>query len=488
MSLAALVYPHQLFAASPALAAIQPGDCPVYLVEEPLILTHNPIHRQKLIFHKLSMDAYERRLTEAGHAVTRLCVADYPTTEAVFQRLHEDGVTCMHVVDTTDDYLEQAINASDIERVWYESPLFLLPKDDAKDRYQRSKRRLATFYKQLRKDCNILVDADGSPTGGEWSFDAENRKNIPADTVLPEDIALYGNDETVAAMTWAATIEAEHYGEAGCWLPYTHDGAETLLTEFLQTRFDCFGPYEDAMHTKNVRLWHSTLSPLLNVGLLTPRQVLEAALSYVAEHDVPINSLEGFVRQLIGWREFMRASYECDGRSMRSSNFFNHQQTLPTCFWDGATGIHPVDHVIKTAKQFGYTHHIERLMVMGNFMLLCRIHPTEVYRWFMGMYIDAYDWVMVPNVYGMSQFADGGSFATKPYISGANYITKMSNYAAGEWEDTWTALYWHFIDTHKDYFASNHRLAMMPKMLERMNEETRAKHQKNAEAYLQQFE
>ncbi len=478
---ATIIYPHHLFKDSPALV---PGRV-VYLVEEPLLLTHNPIHRQKLMFHTLSMDAYERDLRAAGYTVTRLTIAEHRKTEDVFARLKKDGVERMHLVDTTDDYLEQAIRKSGIERVWYESPLFILEKQDAIDRYVTSKRFMASFYKQLRKDQNILVDEDGKPAGGQWSFDADNREKIPKDTSLPEDIAHYGNGETAAAEDWAITVAAEQYGEPGCWLPYTHEGAQKFLREFLRERFATFGPYEDAMHTEGVRLWHSALSPLVNVGLLTPRAVLDTALAYAQEHDVPLNSLEGFVRQVLGWREFMRASYESDGRSMRSQNFFNHTRELPDSFWDGTTGIDPVDHVITTALKYGYTHHIERLMVMGNVMLLSQLDPNEVYRWFMGMYIDAYDWVMVPNVYGMSQFADGGSFATKPYISGANYIKKMSNCPAGDWEATWTALYWHFIATHQAYFASNHRLSMMPRTLERMKDETRQQHFEVARHYLQ---
>jgi deoxyribodipyrimidine photolyase-related protein len=480
---ATIIYPHQLFTDSPAVAP----NRVLYLVEEPLLLTHNPIHRQKLLFHKLSLDAYERDLRAAGYAITRLTIAEHPTTKDVFARLTKDGVERMHVVDTTDNYLEQAIAASGIERVWYESPLFMLEKDDAIERYHASKRFMASFYKQLRKDFNILIDDTGKPIGGHWSFDADNRQKIPKDTKLPTDIAHFGNSETSAAEEWVATVAAEQYGEAGCWLPYTREGAQKFLHEFLRERFMEFGPYEDAMHTGGVRLWHSALSPLLNVGLLSPQEVLEAALAYAEQHDVPLNSLEGFVRQVLGWREFIRASYECDGRAMRCQNFFNHTRGLPESFWEGTTGINPVDHVIGTALQHGYTHHIERLMVMGNFMLLVQLDPNEVYRWFMGMYVDAYDWVMVPNVYGMSQFADGGSFATKPYISGANYIKKMSNFPTGEWEATWTALYWHFIATHQEYFASNHRLSMMPRTLARMDEQTRAQHMETARQYLQNF-
>ena len=190
------------------------------------------------------------------------------------------------------------------------------------------------------------------------------------------------------------------------------------------------------------------------------------------------------MRQIIGWREFIRASYECDSLTMRTKNFWEHKRRLPQTFWNGTTEVEPIDTSIKNALAYGYTHHIERLMVLGNFMLLAQIHPDEVYRWFMAMYVDAYDWVMVPNVYGMSQFADGGSFATKPYISGSNYLKKMSNYSTGEWEELWTALYWNFIEVNKNFFVSNHRLSMMPRLLDKMNAQKKANYTMIARKYL----
>ena len=483
MSEATIIYPHQLFKKSPAIIA----NRPIYLVEEPLLLTYNPIHRQKLMLHKLSMDAYQAELEAEGYNVVRLTIQDHPETNTVFNRLQSDGIETIHVIDTTDTYLETAIAESDLERVWYESPLFILTRADAIERYEKSKKHLAKFYKELRIDKKILLEKDGSPTGGQWSFDVDNRKKIPKGTELPEDITWLEGTAITEARTWLKSVAAEQYGEAGCWLPYTHHDAMTYLQTFLEERFHDFGPYEDAIATTHTRLWHSTLSPLINIGLLTPDQVLKAALKYAQKNDVPINSLEGFVRQILGWREFIRASYETEGGHMRTQNFWNHTRELPESFWTGTTYVTPVDHSIHTALQTGYTHHIERLMVLGNFMLLSQIDPNEVYRWFMGMYVDAYDWVMVPNVYGMSQFADGGSFATKPYISGSNYIKKMSDFKTGDWEATWTALYWYFIENHFEFFKANHRLAMMPRLLEKMDETKRSAHQKTAENYLRNF-
>lgn len=288
-------------------------------------------------------------------------------------------------------------------------------------------------------------------------------------------------------MRWAEALPAEKYGEPGCWLPWTHQEARNFLAAFLSERFHLFGAYEDAISTRGVRLFHSTLSPLMNVGLLTPAQVLDEALNHAANHEVPFPSLEGFVRQVLGWREFIRAAYEVDHVAIRSRNFWNHRRPLPGSFWAGKTGWEPVDHVIRKVRRTGYAHHIERLMVMGNIMLLSEIEPDQVYRWFMAYHLDAYDWVMVPNVYGMSQFADGGLFATKPYVSGANYLRKMSDFPGGAWEETWTALYWRFIGTNLDFFEKNPRLSMMPRMWKSMPAAKKRIHGRLAKSYFREM-
>ena len=192
---------------------------------------------------------------------------------------------------------------------------------------------------------------------------------------------------------------------------------------------------------------------MLNVGLITPQEIVSESLQFARKNNIPINSTEGFIRQIIGWREFIRGIYECKGSEQRTKNFWGFKRKIPKSFYDGSTGIEPIDITIKKVLKTGYCHHIERLMVLGNFMILCEFDPDEVYRWFMELFIDAYDWVMVPNVYGMSQFADGGLMATKPYISGSNYLMKMSDYKKGEWQTIWDALFWRFMHVHRDFFS-----------------------------------
>jgi deoxyribodipyrimidine photolyase-related protein len=470
MTEATVIYPHQLFTKHPAIKAGRP----IFLVEEPLFLTEFPIHTQKLLLHRLSMKAFERILQAAGHHVTYLEVSTLTDTGSVFKALRSEGVTHLHLVDTTDYWLEkrvaEAVEEHGFKLTRYESPLFILGKEDAVARYKQSKKHMARFYKQLRIDKNILIERDDEPVGGQWSFDSDNRKKIPKGMTLPPDLETHNETSEISeALTWLKSVKGEQYGEARVWIPWTHEAALEYLNEFISTRLKFFGDYEDAITTKETRLFHSTLSPLINIGLLSPTEVIKAVITYGEKHDVSLNCIEGFVRQVIGWREFIRASYECDGVTMRTKNFWNHSRPLPKSFWNATTGVLPLDNAIEKALTYGYNHHIERLMVLGNFMLLTKTNPDHVYRWFMAMYVDAYDWVMVPNVYGMSQFADGGIFATKPYISGSSYLKKMSDYPAGDWEELWTALYWNFVDINKDFFATNHRLSMMPRLLDKMD-------------------
>jgi deoxyribodipyrimidine photolyase-related protein len=212
---------------------------------------------------------------------------------------------------------------------------------------------------------------------------------------------------------------------------------------------------------------------MLNVGLLTPNEVIDATLAFAQNHDVPLNSLEGFIRQVLGWREFIRMVYLSKGREERTRNYWGFKRKLPRSFWMGTTGIVPLDETIHKVRETGYCHHIERLMVLGNCMLLNEFDPDDVYRWFMELFIDAYDWVMVPNVYGMSQFADGGMMATKPYISGSNYLMKMSDYPKGEWQLQWDAWFWRFMHIHRDFFLKNPRLSMLVRSFDKMTEEKR---------------
>jgi deoxyribodipyrimidine photolyase-related protein len=223
---------------------------------------------------------------------------------------------------------------------------------------------------------------------------------------------------------------------------------------------------------------------MLNIGLINPQQIVKQTIAFSTKRNIPLNTLEGFIRQIIGWREFIRIVYEREGNKQRTTNFYNFKRKIPKSFWNGTTGIVPIDITIKKVLTTGYCHHIERLMVLGNFMLLCEFDPDEVYRWFMEMFIDAYDWVMVPNVYGMTQFADGGLMTTKPYISGSNYLMKMSDYEKGPWQEIWDGLFWRFMHEHRTFFLSNPRLGMLVHSFDKMDPVKQALHLNNASKFL----
>jgi deoxyribodipyrimidine photolyase-related protein len=231
-------------------------------------------------------------------------------------------------------------------------------------------------------------------------------------------------------------------------------------------------------------LYHSVLSPLLNVGLLDPRKVIDETLKYAKEYEVPLNSLEGFIRQIIGWREFIRLVYEYEGVTLRNANKWKHTRKLPESFWTAHTNIEPIDESISRILDTGYAHHIERLMLHGNFMFLLETDPNDVYTWFMELFIDSYDWVMVPNVYGMTQQSAQGIMTTKPYISGSNYILKMSNYSKGPWCDVWDALYWSFIIKHREELASNGRMHFVTSRAKKLTSAQKKEYETTKETYL----
>jgi deoxyribodipyrimidine photolyase-related protein len=266
--------------------------------------------------------------------------------------------------------------------------------------------------------------------------------------------------------------------------PVTRKQAFESFHLFLEQRLTNFGAYEDAIVKSESTLFHSVITPYLNIGLITPDEVIKGILDFSSNNSVPLNSLEGFVRQVIGWREFMRGIYVADGVKQRNSNFWNYDKPMPKSFYDGTTGLEPLDDTIKKCLKTGYAHHIERLMILGNLMLLIGIKPNSTYKWFMEMFIDSYDWVMVPNVYGMSQFSDGGLLATKPYISGSNYILKMSDYKKGDWCGIWDSLYWSFVNRNREFFKKNPRMNMMVAMYDKKDISIQNELKKKAESFV----
>ena len=484
-----LLFPHQLFEKHAALNL----GLPVFLIEEFLFFKQYKFHKQKLVFHRASMKAHQAFLESSGVEVDYIESKDASADiRVLLQELASGGLKKVHIINPTDDWLSRRVKKKcdelEIALIEYESPLFINNSTDLAGFFRTDKKSFfqTSFYKQQRKQRDILMDGPNLPTGGKWTFDVDNRKPYPKDEKPPKIAFPKADKYWIEAKTYVEENFSENYGQVSAepLYPYTKHQSNVWLQQFFETRLHQFGDYEDAIVKDASILNHSVLTPMMNVGLLEPLEIVNAAIEYATKHKVPVNSLEGFVRQIMGWREFIRGMYECKGVQSRTTNFWGFKRKIPSSFYDGTTGIIPIDETILKVNETGYCHHIERLMILGNFMLLCEFAPDEVYAWFMELFIDAYDWVMVPNVYGMSQFADGGLFATKPYISGSNYVMKMSDYQKGEWNEIWDGLFWRFIQVNRDFFSKNPRLNMMVRTLDKMNAERKERLLQKAEGFL----
>jgi deoxyribodipyrimidine photolyase-related protein len=491
MPVAILIFPHQLYKEFPFLN--RRGK--VYLIEEFLYFRQCPFHKQKIALHRASMKYYHSLLLQKNLSVEYI-ESHEPDADIriLIDRLSKEGIKMIICTDPSDDWLMRRIKKSTakhgIKTEILPNPNFITSTDEAGLFFDGRKKYFQTdFYIHQRKKHRLLINTDGTPRGGKWTFDAENREKLPKKINIPSVIPTLQNEWIQEARNYAQQFYQDNYGSIDNWYyPITHKDAESWLHQFLEKRFENFGKYEDAMDIKEHFLFHSVLTPILNIGLLNPKEIIDTAISYAEKKSTPLNSLEGFIRQIIGWREFIHIVYQREGRKQRTTNYWGFTRKIPPSFWTGDTGIVPVDIVIKKTLKTGYCHHIERLMILGNFMLLCEFDPDEVYRWFMELFVDAYDWVMVPNVYGMTQFADGGTMTTKPYISGSNYLLKMGNWPKGEWTSIWDGLFWHFMDKQRTFFSQNPRLGMLLKTFDKMSDEKQKAHLHNAQKFLNQLD
>lgn len=481
-----VIYPHQLFLKSPALSQ----ERSVVLAEDPWFFKRYRFCAQKLVLHRASMRKYRDHLAERGFRVEYIEAGDLDTSTDLFIQLAKQGISEIHLCDPLEigliEVIEKTCSMQGVRLVSYESPMFLCSRDYIAEFYKGGKRFFHTeFYIAQRKRHNILLEQDGKPMGKRWTFDTLNRESLPKDFPIPQFWHPAENVYVHEAIRYVKKHFPDAYGTATPFIwPVTFEDANRWFEDFLINRLAFFGRYEDAIHRNESIIFHSGLSPLLNIGLLTPGNVVAATLDYAKDQEVPVESLEGFIRQVIGWREFIRAVYLLAGKKEQTSNVLRSNRPVPPCFWNASTGIEPVDTTIQRVLTMSYCHHIERLMVLGNIMLLAGFHPDRVYNWFSELFIDAYDWVMVPNVYGMSQFADGGMMSSKPYISGSRYILKMGNFSKGPWCDVWDALYWRFLYVNKDRFEHNPRMAPLITYITRMPEEERQQLLDKAERYL----
>ncbi len=481
-----ILFPNQLFAPK-----FLDKKANVLLVEHAKFFADFRYHKKKLLFHKATVNAYADELKKEGFKVSFIKSNDFGKkwlSENIDKR-KKYQLSCFDPVDDTllKDVRKQAesINA-DLEI--RESPCFICSRQYLYEFFRAKKKfSMQQFYISRRKEMNILVK-NGRPETGKWSLDAENRKKLPKDITIPKIYTPQQNQYTKSAKEEIEKNFPDNFGSLDDFFyPVKRSDAERWLEDFIENRLENFGPYEDAISKENPFIFHSLLSPLLNTGLLTPEDVVSKAIDHNSQNKIPLNSLEGFIRQVTGWREFMRAVYLLKGKEGKESNFWRFKNKLPDAFYTGTIGIEPIDYLVKRSMKNAYLHHIERLMVMSNFMLLCEIDPKEVYKWFMEIFIDAYEWVMVPNVFGMSQYADGGMITTKPYISSSNYILKMSDFKKGKWCEIWDGLYWRFINKHKKFFAQNPRMKIVLYQIGKMSKQKLNSHLKIANEFLEKY-
>ena len=451
-----------------------------FICEDFQLCTYQKHHKHKILLFLSAMRSFADELKKKKFEIIYKSIEERDFKESyvdkLFKEIEKENVKEISMFEVEDKFFEKQLldNLKGLKLNYLKSPMFLSSRENFKTYLNQVKKPfMANFYKKQRVDHNILVDSNDKPVGGKWSFDDENRKKLPKEIDLPEKFTFKETKHTKNLKEIVEKTFSHHPGKTkSFWTCTNRKDAESYLDYFLDKKIENFGDYEDAVDQRDNILFHSALSPQINLGLLTPEEIISKIKS---KNISKINSHEGYIRQLIGWREFIRGIYQNFDEKLEKSNFFNHKKVMKETWYTGTTGLVPLDYSINNALEYGWTHHIERLMILCNIMNLSEINPKEVYKWFMEMFIDSSDWVMSPNVYGMGLFSDGGIFATKPYICGSSYFLKMMHFKKGSWCDIMDGLYWRFIDKHKDFFLSNPRLSMMVRILEKMNEERKNK-------------
>ncbi|MFN3267470.1 MAG: cryptochrome/photolyase family protein [Deinococcales bacterium] len=432
-----------------------------------------PYHKQKLLLLYSAMRHFRLELEQAGFAAVtylqcqtfedglRDYLKRYPNAEIAVLQPAEWGIAAR---------LERAVRKYGGSLRVLPNPLWLSSQADW-ERYAKGKKtfRMEFFYRQMRQKTGWLMNGE-APLGGKWNFDAENRQVPPKGHRFPPKLEFAPDELTRQTARFVEEHFASHFGSLEHFnYAVTRADALRALEHFLEHRLHAFGAFEDALVDGENQLYHSLLSPYINLGLLSPREVCEAALTRLSQ--VPLASLEGFIRQILGWREFMYHVYHTLMPEFRELNQFKHTRPLPEFYWTGQSKMRCVSQAVRQVWTTGHAHHIQRLMVLGNFALLYGVRPQEINEWFLLGFVDAFDWVVTPNVIGMSQYADGGVFTSKPYVSGAGYINRMSDHCqqcvfhpketTGEDACPFNSLYWNFIDQNLEHFAKNPRMAIV---------------------------
>jgi deoxyribodipyrimidine photolyase-related protein len=452
-----LIFPTQLFKDTTSLKEADQ----VYLIEEPAYFTRYKFHKLKLAFHRASMQSYNDYLKSK-----KFKVSYYEFNDNYLKDLKGSDVLFYDPVDhKLLKLLESNQKKYNYKTDLLETPEFITTYEDleAYNKIQGNKKFThdSSFYRWQRNRLDLLT-----PIGSKYklSYDDENRVSFPDNQKEVFNPRNQSGSYIAEAQKYVNKHFKDNWGDLDNFIyPIDHKGAESWLNNFIKDRLKQFGKYEDAIHSTINFGYHSVLSPLLNIGLLTDQDIIDKLLEVKSK--IPINSFEGYLRQVIGWKQSMRYLYEFHFDKFHNKNFLNHTTKISRKFWEATTGIPPIDDCIKKVQQFGYLHHIERLMVVGQFFLLTLTKPSDVFDWFISLVsMDSYEWVMYPNIYGMIMYADGGFMMSRPYLSSSAYIKKMSNYKKNEttvklkdgneykWYDIWDALYYNLIHKHYTVF------------------------------------
>ncbi len=463
-------------------------------------------HIQKVIGFFLAMRNFSEKLSEAGHELLYYKLDDkeneqsFPDNLRALLDKYDIEKFEYQLPDEwrLDKEMREFCESLDIETDTADTEHFMTERDYLKDFFEGKKTYLMeNFYRSIRKKYDILMEADGkTPLTGKWNYDASNRKKLPKSVKIPpqkhwqrdvSDIVELLEKKDVKTM---GSVDADNY----IW-PVTREECLELLQDFCKYRLANFGDYQDALTTRDYALFHCRLSFGMNTKMITPLEVVTACIEHYFENKdrIDISQIEGFVRQIIGWREYMRGVYWAQMPDYADKNYFKHDAPLPEYYWTGKTKMTCVGHAVTQSLEKAYAHHIQRLMVTGNFALLLGVHPDEVDAWYLGIYIDAIEWVEITNTRGMSQFADGGIVGTKPYISSANYINKQGDYCKqchydknkkyGENACPFNSLYWDFYDRHRELLGNNYRMGMMYSLWDKMESKEKEQILKQAAYY-----
>ncbi|MFC3121688.1 cryptochrome/photolyase family protein [Agaribacter flavus] len=450
-------------------------------------------HKKKIAFIFSAMRHFAEKLKSAGYQVNYVEYQDKHNKGSLFEQLKVfasshalDEIVIAHpaeyrlweAVTKWEKRLKIKVTITEDLRFVADNGEF---KRWAKGRKQL---RMEYFYREMRKKYNVLIEKEGKgaqPTAGKWNYDSENRQALPKNTSIPLPTQFAPDDITQGVIDLVATEFSHHFGElANFHYAVDREQALLVLNEFIDERLPRFGQYQDAMSQNEPWLYHSHLGLYINTGLLSPMEVIRAAEQAYEDNKAPLNSVEGFIRQILGWREYVRGFYWYLMPDYKDENYFHATRTLPSFFWSAKTDMNCLAQCISDTKANAYAHHIQRLMVIGNFALLTGLSPEAVNEWYLLVYADAYEWVELPNVSGMVLFADGGKLASKPYAASGAYINKMSNYCqhcsysvkhkTGSQACPFNYLYWHFLIKHKDKLSNNPRMAMIYRTLQKMDE------------------